>query len=68
MKDKSYTKRKPGETADNHRDRLFESAPHLAKKLSPKGPGFHFGPKVHKTGEPHKMPWPKVKGTPRNDD
>ena len=59
---KKDIKRKPGETRQNHLDRLLEGAPSLAKKLHPKPPGFYDGPKVAKTGEPHKGSWPKVKG------
>jgi hypothetical protein len=34
--------RKPGETAENHRTRLLETAPHLARKTQPKLPhGSH---------------------------
>jgi hypothetical protein len=38
MKDTSDSKRRPGETAQNHRTRIRHTAPHLARQMSPKLP------------------------------
>jgi hypothetical protein len=38
MKDTSDSKRRPGETAQNHETRIRHTAPHLARQMSPKLP------------------------------
>ena len=58
--------RRKGETAENHRTRLLETAPHMARTWHRKTPGFFDARKVAATGEPSKTGWPKV--GKRHDD
>ena len=64
MKDTSDSKPK-GETADNHRTRLMATAPHLARKLQPKPPGFRDVREMKTTHEANRNP--KVKGARHHD-